>query len=320
VLVFLPALSSASGGAIIKDAAMTVTKVGVFIALMLVVGRRVFPRLLMRVANTGSRELFTLSVIAVAVGVAYASAKLFDVSFALGAFFAGMVMSESDLSHRAAQESLPLREAFSVLFFVSVGMLFNPMVLLNEPTKVLIVVAIIMAGKSLAAFFIIVAFRYPINTALVVSASLAQIGEFSFMLAAFGVDSGILPKEAQSLVLAGALISISLNDFVFRAVEPILSWIRARSKLAQALERPNDPLAELPANITSEYVTGHVVLVGYGRVGRRIGEDLAKAGLRVVGRQCYAPLLAGVVGVPCLRRCAIRSRFCIALIQTRSNH
>jgi CPA2 family monovalent cation:H+ antiporter-2 len=285
VLVMLPAISGATGGShasLLFGLAATLAKVGAFIALMLLVGGRAFPRLLMGVANTGSRELFTLSVIAVAVGVAYGSAKLFGVSFALGAFFAGMVMRKSELSHRAAEESLPLRDAFSVLFFVSVGMLFDPRVVLAEPMKVLEVVAIIVLGKSLVAFALVLAFRYPVNTALVVSASLAQIGEFSFILARFGIELGILPPEAQSVILAGALISISLNDFIFRAIGPVQSWITSRSGLARALERTTDPLAELPSSVKPEHVTGHVLLVGYGRVGRRIGEALAAAGLKTV--------------------------------------
>jgi Kef-type potassium/proton antiporter, CPA2 family (TC 2.A.37.1) len=213
-------------------------------------------------------------VIAAAVGIAYGSAQLFGVSFALGAFFAGMVMRESHLSHRAAQESLPLRDAFSVLFFVSVGMLFDPNVLLQQPLQVLAVVAIIVVGKSLAAFLLVLAFRYPLNTALTVSASLAQIGEFSFILAGLGVSLGLLPQAGMNLILAGALISISLNHLVFLAVEPVQAWIRSRSKLARTLERPDDPLAELPITVESHVVTGHVVLVGYGRVGGRIGEAL----------------------------------------------
>ncbi|PTR16636.1 Kef-type potassium/proton antiporter (CPA2 family) [Nitrosospira sp. Nsp2] len=261
---------------------ITFGKVSVFVALMLIVGKRVFPKLLWHVASTNSQELFILSVIAVAIGIAYGSAMLFGVSFALGAFFAGMVMRESDLSHRAAQESLPLRDAFSVLFFVSVGMLFDPNVLIEQPLRVLATLGIIIVGKSLAAFFLVLLFRYPLNTALTVSASLAQIGEFSFILAALGVSLGLLPVEAQSLILAGAFISITLNPLVFRIIEPAQAWIRARSKLALLLERSDDPLAELPTTVASSYVTSHVVLVGYGRVGRYIGEALAKKGMPLV--------------------------------------
>ena len=261
---------------------LTIGRVSIFIVLMLVVGKRLFPWLLWQIAHTGSRELFTLCVIAAAVGIAYGSAELFGVSFALGAFFAGMVMRESPLSYRAAEESLPLRDAFSVLFFVSVGMLLDPGVLIRQPLQVLIVVTIIVFGKSLAAFVLVLLFRYPLNTALTVSASLAQIGEFSFILANLGVSLGVLPAEGQSLILAGAIISIALNPLVFRAIEPAQVWIRSRSKLAQTLERPDDPLAVLPMTVDLNRLTGQVVLVGYGRVGRRIGAALTEKGISFV--------------------------------------
>ena len=294
VLVLLPPLSVWLGGnsavpaegtgdqSLLTTLVLTLGQVSVFIALMLVVGRRLFPWLLWQIARTGSRELFTLCVIAAAVGIAYGSAELFGVSFALGAFFAGMVMRESPLSYRAAEESLPLRDAFSVLFFVSVGMLFDPNVIINQPLKLLEVLAIIIFGKSLAAFFLVLLFRYPLNTALIVSASLAQIGEFSFILASLGVSLGLLPTEGQSLILAGAIISIALNPLVFRAIDPAQVWIRARSKLAQTLERPADPLAVLPMTVDLNRLTGQVVLVGYGRVGRRIGEALTANGISFV--------------------------------------
>lgn len=285
VLVLLPALAggagSVGGSEFLGTLALTLGKVALFIALMLVVGKRLFPWLLWQVAKTGSRELFTLCVIAAAIGIAYGSAALFGVSFALGAFFAGMVLRESELSHRAADESLPLRDAFSVLFFVSVGMLFDPAMLFEHPLRVLAVVAIIIVGKTLAAFLIVLAFRYPLNTALTVSASLAQIGEFSFILAGLGVALELLPAEGLSLILAGALISIALNPLVFSLVEPAQRWIRARSKLARAMEQPGDPLGQLPASVSHESLEGHVLLVGYGRVGRRIGEGLMAQGLRV---------------------------------------
>jgi CPA2 family monovalent cation:H+ antiporter-2 len=286
VLVLLPPLSIWLGGNAVASVqgtadrnlfttlAITVGQVSVFIALMLVGGRRLFPWLLWQIARTGSRELFTLCVIAAAVGIAYGSAALFGVSFALGAFFAGMVLRESPLSYRAAEESLPLRDAFSVLFFVSVGMLLDPAVLIQQPLKLVAVVAIIMFGKSLAAFFLVLLFRYPLNTALTVSASLAQIGEFSFILAGLGVSLGLLPTQGQSLILAGAIISIALNPLVFYAIEPAQVWIRSRSKLAQILERPDDPLAVLPMTVDLSLLTGQVVLAGYGRVGKRIGEAL----------------------------------------------
>ncbi len=294
VLVLLPPLALTLGShpeshavkagdrTLLAALALTLGQVAVFIALMLVVGRRLFPKLLWQVARTGSRELFTLCVIATAVGIAYGSAALFGVSFALGAFFAGMVMRESPLSYRAAEESLPFRDSFSVLFFVSVGMLFDPQVLVREPVHVIVVVAIIVFGKSLAAFTLVLLFRYPLNTALTVSASLAQIGEFSFILAGLGLSLGLLPAEGQSLILAGAIISIALNPLVFRAIEPAQAWIRSRSKLAQFMERPDDPLAALPMTVDLNRLTGQVVLVGYGRVGRRIGEALTANGISFV--------------------------------------
>jgi CPA2 family monovalent cation:H+ antiporter-2 len=283
VLVLLPPLANVLGGSAHGAAAgsgigaalaITFAKVGAFIVLMLVVGRRLFPRILWLVARTGSRELFTLCVIAAAVGVAYGAAVLFGVSFALGAFFAGMMMRESRFSHRAADESLPLRDAFAVLFFVSVGMLFDPAVVMREPLAVLAVVAIIMFGKTLAAIGLVLLFRYPLNTALTAGASLAQIGEFSFILAGLGVEYRLLPEEGRSLILAGALISIALNPAVFATIEPAQRWIRARSALARRLERLADPLSELPDSVDASLLTGHVAIVGYGRVGKRIAAAL----------------------------------------------
>lgn len=198
---------------------LTLLKITAFITLMLVVGRKVFPKILWHISRTGSRELFTLCVIAAAISVAYIASLFFDVSFALGAFFAGMMLRESPFSHRAAEESLPLREAFAVLFFVSVGMLFDPMILINHPFKLLGVISIIILGKTIAAAGLVLLLRYPLNTALFVSVSLAQIGEFSFILAGLGVELGVLPVEGQSLILAGALISIALNPFLFRLIK-----------------------------------------------------------------------------------------------------
>jgi CPA2 family monovalent cation:H+ antiporter-2 len=238
--------------------------------------------LLWQVTRTGSRELFTLCVVAAAVSIAYGSAQLFGVSFALGAFFAGMVLRESEFSHRAAEETLPLRDAFAVLFFVSVGMLFDPRVLVDEPLKVLAVVGIIVVGKSLAAALLVLLLRYPLNTALTVSASLAQIGEFSFILAGLGMSLGVLPAAGQSLILAGALISIALNPLVFSAIEPALRWIRKRSALARKLERSDDPLAELPMSTDEKYLKNQVVIVGYGPVGQGIATALKARGIPFV--------------------------------------
>lgn len=292
VLVLLPAIAGPLGGkgpdvahadtSLWLALGKTLLQVGAFVAFMLLVGRKLFPWFLWRVAKTNSRELFTLSVIAAAVGIAYGSSELFGVSFALGAFFAGMVLRESDLSHRAAEESLPLRDAFSVLFFVSVGMLFDPMVLIDSPLKVLGVVAVIIFGKSIAAMLLVLALRYPLNTAITVSASLAQIGEFSFILAALGISLGLMPQEGQSLILAGAIISIAVNPLLFTAIEPLQRWLRANSDAVRKLESSPDPLAELPMTVPHERLSGQVVLVGYGRVGRRIADTLTAQGIHYV--------------------------------------
>ena len=291
MLVLLPPLAVFLGGRAPEAAAQTslgwtigqtLLQVAAFVAVMLLAGRRVLPWLLWQIARTGSRELFTLAVVAAAISIAFGAAALFGVSFALGAFFAGMVMRESAFSHRAAQESLPLRDAFAVLFFVSVGMLFDPAVLLEQPLRVLGVVAIIVIGKSIAAAGLVLAFRYPLNTALTVAASLGQIGEFSFILAGMGLSLGLLPQEAMSLVLAGALISIALNPFFFGAIGPLRAWVLARSPLARRLEARDDPCAELPLETDRQLLAGQVVLVGHGRVGRRLAQALSARGLPVI--------------------------------------
>ncbi len=283
VLVLLPPLAPTMGGNAGPGAAtgelgisllITLGKAAAFVVCMVVAGRRLLPRLLWLVSRTGSRELFTLCVISTAVGVAYLASELFDVSFALGAFFAGMMMRESELSHRAAEQSLPLRDAFAVLFFVSVGMLFDPQILVEEPAKLLAILGVVMIGTPLVSMALVLAFRYPLNTALTVGASLAQIGEFSFILAGLGVALGLMSTQGQSLVVAAAILSIAANPLIFAAVRPALAWIRERSELARRLERSGDPLAELPMSTGENYLSGQVVLVGYGRVGRRIAEAL----------------------------------------------
>lgn len=290
-LVFLPALADvmhgSAGGhitasALLTKLGITVGKIVLFVALALVGGRRLVPWLLDGIARTGSRELFTLAVLAIALGIAYGSAVLFDVSFALGAFFAGVLLSESELSHQAAADSLPLQDAFAVLFFVSVGMLFDPTIVVRDPFAVLAVLLAIVVGKSLAAFLIVLLFRYPVATALTVSASLAQIGEFSFILAAMGVSLGLLPPEGRDLVLAGALISITLNPFVFGTITPVTRWVRARPSLYALVERGATRLATLPQNPRSKPICGHAVIVGYGRVGGMIGDALASKRLPFV--------------------------------------
>jgi CPA2 family monovalent cation:H+ antiporter-2 len=290
VLVLMPALAGALGGqgeaanttAIWETIGMTLLEVTGFIAVMLVVGRRVLPWLLWYVAGTGSRELFTLTVIAVAIGVAFFASSLFHVSFALGAFFAGMIMRESEYSHRAAEDSLPFRDAFAVLFFVAVGMLFDPSILLKQPMQVLSVVAIIILGKSLAAVAIVLALRYPLNTALTVAASLGQIGEFSFILAGLGVSLNLLSPDGMSLVLAGALISIALNPLVFASIKPFANWVVNKSDVARRLSLRMDPYGELPMSTERKFLEGQVVLVGYGRVGKRIAQSLEASAIPFV--------------------------------------
>ncbi len=253
VLVLLPVLATLVAenggggmGELLPALGKTLLAVGGFVAVMLIVGRRALPWILWQISATGSRELFTLCVMAVAVSIAYGASAIFGVSVALGAFFAGLVLRESKFSHRAAQESLPFRDAFAVLFFVSVGMLFDPQFLLDRPLQVLAVTLVIMVGKSVAAAVLVMALRYPLNSALTVSAALAQIGEFSFILIALAGTLGLVLPEAMSLVVAGALLSIALNPALFSVVDPLRRWILARSALARRLEARDDPLAELP--------------------------------------------------------------------------
>ena len=284
-LVLMPALAGLMGGEAVDPASghaveggiwstlfITLAKVGAFMAVMLVVGRRVIPWILGRVAAMGSRELFTLCVLAIALGVAFGSAELFGVSFALGAFFAGMLLAESEFSHEAAEETLPLRDAFAVLFFVSVGMLFDPRFLLDHVLEVLAVVAIIVLGKSAAAYCIVRAFGKSDRTALTISASLAQIGEFSFILAALGVSLKILPESGHDLILSGALISIMLNPLIFNTLNKLLG---KRDANAKTIEPVVD--ARLP-----EDVAGHALVIGYGRVGSELAKLLVRRGVALV--------------------------------------
>jgi K+:H+ antiporter len=263
---------------------LTVAKVVLFVSIMLIVGRRLIPWILHYIAHTGSRELFRLAVLAIALTVAFGSAKLFGVSLALGAFFAGMILSESALSQRAAQETLPLRDAFAVLFFVSVGMLFDPASLLRDPWPLLATLFIIIVGKSVAAFLIVLAFRHPVGTALTISASLAQIGEFSFILAELGVKLNLLPTTGRDLILAGAILTIMLNPLTFAAAD----WLSRR--LEQAPDRAgadvdgsNATTGQVAASAKSStapeatHLTGHTILVGHGRVGSIVADALKKS-------------------------------------------
>ncbi|PKQ25024.1 MAG: Kef family K(+) transporter [Actinobacteria bacterium HGW-Actinobacteria-4] len=261
----------AGPAAIATALAWTIFKVAAFVALMFVVGRRIIPWLLARVAGTGSRELFTLGVLAIGLGVAVGAAYLFEISFALGAFFAGMILSESNLSRRAADDSLPLRDAFAVLFFVSVGMLLDPSVFIVKPLAVLATVFIIMVGKSLVAFVLIKAFRKSTTMAFIVAASLAQIGEFSFILMTLGLKLEILPETARDLVLAGAILSIMLNPLVFalaKRQQRIREEAEALVNGTAVIERTGDDFPFVYRD------AGHVILVGYGRVGRRVAASL----------------------------------------------
>ena len=275
-LVLLPVLADVlkgTGGGFNVNAfalplTITLGKVAGFVIFMLIVGKRLIPWILHYVAHTGSRELFRLAVLAIALGVAYGAAVLFDVSFALGAFFAGMILAESQLSQRAAQETLPLRDAFAVLFFVSVGMLFDPLILIREPLPVLATLLIIVFGKSIAAYLIVRIFGYAHSTALTISASLAQIGEFSFILAGLGVSLALLPERGRDLVLAGAILSILLNPLFFAALDRLLQ----KAKSDAANESPKAEAAREPLPVTN--LTDHVVLVGHGRVGSFISAVL----------------------------------------------
>jgi len=280
-LVLIPALAgllsaepSAGSGEqdILWPLLLTLGKVAAFIALMITLGGRLIPWLLERSAGSGSRELFTLAVLAIAMGVSYGSAVLFGVSFALGAFFAGMILNSSQYNHQAADDSRPLRDAFAVLFFVAVGMLFNPSILLDEPLLVLATVLIIVLGKGLAALLIVLAFRKPLSTALTIAVSLAQIGEFSFILASLGVSLELMPEVGRDLILAGAIIAILLNPMLFSLLDRLQPWLVAR-------EQRQPEASPAPASAPSDNVlplseSAHTILIGHGRVGSRISQRL----------------------------------------------
>ena len=290
-LVLMPVIASVLGtngdeavtfGDVVVKILTTLVQVGLFVAVMLVIGRRVIPWLLENTAGTGSRELFTLAVLSIALGIAVGSAELFGVSFALGAFFAGMLLNESELSHKAAQDSLPMRDAFAVLFFVSVGMLFDPHILVEQPLLVLATAFIIVFGKSAAAYVIVRAFGHPRRTALTISASLAQIGEFAFIIAGLGVTLELMPSEAQDLVLAGALISIMLNPLIFRLLDRWQDREDASEQAQQARDADAALAQDAAAHHVPDHVTGHAIVVGYGRVGNQLASLLEARGVPVV--------------------------------------
>ncbi|MCA1178948.1 MULTISPECIES: YbaL family putative K(+) efflux transporter [unclassified Pantoea] len=280
-LVLLPAIAgmlqegNASPTLLLWDLMLTIGKVVAFMVLMMVVGRRVVPWILAKSAATGSRELFTLSVLALALGIAFGAVEFFDVSFALGAFFAGMVLNESELSHRAAHDTLPLRDAFAVLFFVSVGMLFDPMILIEQPLAVLGALAIIVLGKSIAAWLLVSLLGHSRRTAMTISVSLAQIGEFAFILAGLGISLGMLSDEGRNLVLAAAILSIMLNPILFTILERYLE--KTETIEEQTLEEAIEEEKQIPMDICN-----HAVIVGYGRVGSLLGQQLLEADVPLV--------------------------------------
>ncbi|MCR2746472.1 cation:proton antiporter domain-containing protein [Limnobacter parvus] len=283
ILVLLPPLAGLLKGGdlspetnLVFEIGLTLVKVALFVGLMLVVGKRVIPWMLWHIAKTGSRELFTLSVVALAISLAFVAAGLFDVSFALGAFFAGMVMRESELSHRAAEESLPLRDAFAVLFFVSVGMLFQVDILFEYPLRVLAVVAIIVLGKSLAAAALVLLFKYPLKSALVIAASLAQIGEFSFILIGLGLYLELVDLQVQSLVVSGAILSIALNPVIFSLIPKLNDHMVARYQWVRNLNARSHLMEELPQQTDGKYLGGHVVLVGHTGLSKRLSKSFKK--------------------------------------------
>lgn len=284
-LVLIPALAvtgeESSGGGALGAMGIAMGKVVIFVIVMQVAGRRALPWLLHAVAKTRSRELFTLAVFAAAVGVAFAAAKLFDVSLALGAFFAGMMIRESDLNHEVADRALPFQDAFAVLFFVAVGMLFDPRILIEEPVHVLATVLIIMFGKSLAAFLIVILFKYPLKTGLLVSASLAQIGEFSFILVNLGLIYGLLPEEGRDLVLAGAIVSIALNPLTFQFARAIYQYAGRNPKLSSIFNVRETDLSQLRRD-EKVVLKDLVILVGHGRVGHHISQNIQDAHIDLV--------------------------------------
>ena len=292
ILVLLPTVAPILGGAgttagdatgadVLVPVALALAKAAVFAALMIVAGARVVPWLLLVVAREGSRELFTLGVLAIALGIAFVASTVFGVSFALGAFLAGLVVSESDMSHQAAADALPLRDAFAVLFFVSVGMLLDPAYLIAHPLPVLAVVLLIVGMKAITKFVVVIVAGYPTRIALTVGAGMAQIGEFSFIVGTVGRSLGLLPDEGFQLIVAGALMSITVNPLVLRSIEPLEARLRAMPAVANLMRRRAGQLGELDEG-TRSGLRLHAIISGYGRVGRLIGPALERRGFRYV--------------------------------------
>ena len=310
-LVLLPLIAAAerggaaSAGGLATVLGRTLLSVGGFVLLMYVVGRRAIPWLLERVARQGSRELFTLSVLAVALGIAVGAAALFQVSFALGAFLAGVVISESELSHQAAADALPLQDAFAVLFFVSAGMLVDPRVFVERPVALLAMIAVIVLWKPLVASTVARALGAPARVAYPLGGSLAQVGEFSFVLSGLGVALGVLPAADRALLLAAALVTITLNPFVARALAAMGDRAAVRE---YARESRRGPSADAPAE-PAPGLAGHAVLVGFGRVGATVGAALAALGIPVVvaERDRHAGDLARALGLHVVYGDAARS-------------
>jgi K+:H+ antiporter len=292
ILVVLPTIAPFIGGTATGDEAdsmgalgsiaLALGKAAIFAVVMVVGGARFVPWLLNHVAREGSRELFTLAVLAIALGIAFVSSTVFGVSFALGAFLAGAVVSESDMSHQAAADALPLRDAFAVLFFVSVGMLLDPLFLVAYPLAILAMVGIVVVSKAVVKFAIVTLFGYPIRTGLTVGVGLAQVGEFSFILGSVGLTLGLLPTEGFQLIVASSLLSIALNPFLFRAVDPLDRRLRGLPVLTRWLERRAGNLAVLEPATDDGPLRGHAILCGFGRVGRLIGPALDRRGFRYV--------------------------------------
>jgi CPA2 family monovalent cation:H+ antiporter-2 len=286
--VFLPALEGGGGSGAAPDGralgaalAATLAKMAAFIGGMLLVGRRVVPWLLARVARTGSRELFTLAVLGVALGVALGAAGVFGISVALGAFVAGVVIGESDLSHRAAADALPFQDAFAVLFFVSVGMLIDPRVLMDQPLRVLATAGVVLLGNSVLVTLLLVLLRHPVGPSLRLGAAFGQVGEFSFIMAGLGVSMGVLPEEGRSLVLAAALVTIVANPLLYRGAQRLAAWLARFPALIDRMERTREPRVATTA-LFQAVPRDHVILVGYGRVGRTIGDALQRRGIPFV--------------------------------------